>query len=281
MLFPSLDLARRLEGCESTCSTAFAEAAAALYPGVQILRCAGGAGLIYGASDPLNAVKGVGLSGLVDVAEWDALETAFRVSGSPVVIDLCPFVDEAFIAMLSSRGYTIGAFETVNFMDLTEPAKHTAKPGGVSIEIVDARDEPRVHVWSRTIGVGFANGEEPMKFAVDFAKVRIELGRRHRAGVVKTMNLMFLATVDGAPVGGAGLSMHGDVAHFAGAAVLPQFRRRGIQTALTNARLEAARARGCTLAKFDVHAGSTSHHNALRAGFSVAYTRPQLVRAWQ
>ncbi|MDI1290023.1 MAG: GNAT family N-acetyltransferase, partial [bacterium] len=110
----------------------------------------------------------------------------------------------------------------------------------------------------------------PFPFAVDFGLVRERLPN----------SLMLLATVNGTPAGGAGLSIHNHVAHMAGAAVLPQFRGRGIQQALTAARLQLATDRGCTLAKLDVRAGSASYRNAVRAGFQVAYTRPQLVKGW-
>ena len=63
-------------------------------------------------------------------------------------------------------------------------------------------------------------------------------------------------------------------------AVLPEFRGRGVQRALTAARLRIALERGCLLAKMDVRAGTVSHQNAVRCGFQVAYTRPQLVRTW-
>jgi ribosomal protein S18 acetylase RimI-like enzyme len=74
--------------------------------------------------------------------------------------------------------------------------------------------------------------------------------------------------------------MHGGVALMSGAAVLPAFRGRGIQLALTAERLRIGALRGCKLAKMDVRAASASYRNAVRAGFEVAYTRPQLVRKW-
>src|SRR6185436_16522529 len=92
-------------------------------------------------------------------------------------------------------------------------------------------------------------------------------------------SVMLMARVDGRPAGGAAVSAHGSIAHMAGAAVLPEFRGRGIQRALTAARMRIAGERGCTLAKLDVRAGSVSHRNAARCGFQVAYTRPQLVKS--
>ena len=270
-VFVDAALSRELEGAEAAASREFCEAAARVHPGgsIRVIECAGGFGLHYGAADPLNAVKGVGLNGTVDVEEWDALEEMFRGAGSPVVIDLSPFADEPFLAMLGVRGYTIGSFETVMCMRLdvgaTFPEHELAS--GVRIEPVGAA---QAHEWTRVVGVGFANGGEPMKFAVDFGLVRQQLAR----------SITLLATVDGVPAGGAGMSITGPVAHMAGAAVLPQFRRRGIQQQLTAARLRLARERGCAWAKLDVQGGSASYRNAVRAGFQVAYTRPQMVRTW-
>lgn len=270
-LFIDAALSRELEGAEAECSRAFCAAAAAVYPEkpIHAVPCGGGYGLHYGPADPLNAVKGVGLNGPVNVEEWDALEWRFRDAGSPVVIDLSPFADERFVAMLMSRGYKIGSFETVlcRRLDGEAATTHVASGGGITIEVVGPE---RVREWTRVVGVGFANGGEPMVFAVDFGLVRERL--KH--------SVMLLASFDGIPAGGAGVSIHNCVAHMAGAAVLPQFRGRGIQQALTAARVSIARQRGCTLAKLDVQAGSGSYRNAVRAGFEVAYTRPQMIRVW-
>jgi ribosomal protein S18 acetylase RimI-like enzyme len=270
-LTPDLDLARALEGAEAAASRAFCQTAAEVHPGqgIRAIPCAGGFGLFYGPADPLNAVKGVGLNGPVDDREWEELEDFFRSNQSPVVIDLCPLADEAFVASLGGRAYLIGSFETVTF--------RTIDSGGVDLPDAPLPPDCRIAppqdptAWGRVIDVGFADGGEPMRFAVDFGRVRERL----------PASFMLMATVAGEPAGGAGLSIHNHIAHMSGAAVLPRFRGRGIQGALTAARLRLAAEHGCTLAKLDVRAGSASHRNAVRAGFQVAYTRPQMIKAWQ
>lgn len=274
-LFPDLYLAQALEGAEAATTRAFGEAAAAVYPDkpIRVIACAGGVGLFYGPNDPLNAIKGVGLNGPVDAADWDTLESWFRAHHSPVVVDLCPLADDAFVALLAARGYRVTSFETVTAQRLDGPASAssefsaTVADPAIQLHRVNPADADAVAAWGRVLDVGFADGGEPMKFAVDFARVRAHLARS-ALPTSPTTSVMFLATVDGDPAGGAGLSIHHSsrVAHFAGAAVLPQFRRRGIQAALTRLRLRIARETGCTLAKFDVRAGSISHHNAVRAG---------------
>src|ERR1043165_3456883 len=189
-LFPNLDLARSLEGAEAASSRVFCEAAAAVHPDkpVKPIPCAGGVGLFYAPGDPLNAVKGVGLNGPVDPADWDHLESFFRQVNSPVVIDLCPLADEAFIALLAARRYQISTFETVTVQEL-DSRKEAAKAAhpldaSIRLEQVDTTDPAAISTWGRVLDVGFANGGEPFKFAVDIARVRAPLASRAPGGPV-------------------------------------------------------------------------------------------------
>lgn len=88
-----------------------------------------------------------------------------------------------------------------------------------------------------------------------------------------------LAVVDGRVVGGATVTAHGPVTGMSGAATLPGFRRRGVQTALLCARLAWAAQRGGGLAFSVTQPGSASQRNLERAGFRVVYSRTKLVRA--
>ena len=63
------------------------------------------------------------------------------------------------------------------------------------------------------------------------------------------------------------------VALFAGAATVPELRRRGLQAALLEERLRYAFDHGCDLAMMVAEAGSESQRNAERKGFQIAYTR--------
>jgi GNAT superfamily N-acetyltransferase len=63
-----------------------------------------------------------------------------------------------------------------------------------------------------------------------------------------------------------------------GAATLPAFRRRGVQSALLHARLAQARQAGCDLAVVTTQPGSKSQENVQRAGFELLYVRAVLVR---
>ena len=68
--------------------------------------------------------------------------------------------------------------------------------------------------------------------------------------------------------------MHDKVALFGGAATVPELRRRGLQTALLQARMLYAFDHGCDLAMMVAVPGSDSQRNAERRGFRVATPAP-------
>lgn len=76
---------------------------------------------------------------------------------------------------------------------------------------------------------------------------------------------LFVALCAGTPAGAGGYSLSGEVARLWGAAVLSDFRRRGVYRALIAERIRDARARGATLAL--VHAEQTSAPILQRWGF--------------
>ena len=76
----------------------------------------------------------------------------------------------------------------------------------------------------------------------------------------------------------ASLLIRDGLAMLAGAATLPPYRNRGIQTALALARIAHAARAGCDLITMGAEPGSTSHRNAERLGLRVAYTKLVLLR---
>jgi ribosomal protein S18 acetylase RimI-like enzyme len=89
----------------------------------------------------------------------------------------------------------------------------------------------------------------------------------------------YVARIGGAIAGAATVRIDGTIAQFAGAATLPAFRRRGVQTALYRTRLGDAARAGCTVAVVVTQPASKSQQNAQREGFSLLYSRQLLVKA--
>jgi hypothetical protein len=84
---------------------------------------------------------------------------------------------------------------------------------------------------------------------------------------------LYLARVNGEPAGAALLALDDDVGYLANASTLPEYRNRGVQTALIAARIADAVGSGCDLVASQAQFGSASQRNLERAGLRVAYTK--------
>jgi ribosomal protein S18 acetylase RimI-like enzyme len=84
---------------------------------------------------------------------------------------------------------------------------------------------------------------------------------------------LYLARVDGEPAGAALLTLDEDIGYLANASTLPEYRGRGVQTALIARRIGDAAASGCDTVCSGAAFGSVSQRNLQRAGLHVAYTK--------
>ena len=87
----------------------------------------------------------------------------------------------------------------------------------------------------------------------------------------------YLASIDGHPAGGGGLSIRNGVASFFGDATLPAFRHRGVHAAIIGARIAHAMTSACKLITAGTVPGSSSQRNYQRLGFQIAYTKTTMV----
>jgi GNAT superfamily N-acetyltransferase len=83
----------------------------------------------------------------------------------------------------------------------------------------------------------------------------------------------YVAEIDGRAVAAGALSLEGGIGYLASASTLPEFRGRGLQTALIRARIDAAASAGCELASSQAAFGSGSQRNLERAGLRIGYTK--------
>lgn len=82
----------------------------------------------------------------------------------------------------------------------------------------------------------------------------------------------YVALIDDRPAAVGALFTHREVSYFAGAATLPNFRRRGCQAALINRRLADA-SEDSDLVVVTAAFASPSHDNLARHGFGITHTR--------
>ena len=200
--------------------------------------------------DFVNSVHGLG------AADVGVVTARYRALGVRGWCEVAPGPDaEELVAALADAGWAQVGFHC----SLHGPAA-TTPAGAVPVEVV---------------------GEDG---AAEFARVLAaghEIPQEHRpvaeAAYARWIGLpgvtAFVARLDGRVAGSGGLAAAGGIGYLANAATPPEWRRRGVQTALIAARIDAAARAGCeevvALAEF----ASPSRRNLERAGLRVAYTQ--------
>ena len=155
--------------------------------------------------------------------------------------------------MLVERGYTPVELTSVMYLPLESGF---AGGGDVAVRVADDRE-----LWARTAGEGWRGSFEG-EALLDLMRVAANTGA-----------VLFLAEMEGRAVAAGALHIQEGVGLLAGASTIPEFRKKGAQRALLNARLRYAAEAGCELAMMGAEAGSGSQRNAERQGFRIAYTR--------
>jgi GNAT superfamily N-acetyltransferase len=275
-LFCGTDLAERIERAEAG-RVAVAGAAAhrrlANSANGFMAPLAGGVACFAEPDSPFNKVAGLGFGGVPGEADLDRVERSFAERGSPVQVELAHLGDPAIGAALTERDYRLVSFENVLGLSLHGGFEHVAPSG---IDIRPGRDDD-FEPWLAAVSEAFTHPdvqgvptheEFPTEVVANATRDLVAEG-----GVIR-----YVAEHDGIIVGGASFGMLDGVAQFAGAATVPAYRRRGVQSALLAARLAAAAAAGCDIAVVTTRPASKSQQNAQRQGFALLYTRAILVK---
>ena len=216
----------------------------------------------------LNHVTGLGLAGPVDEDALARLEAAYGERGLGVEIDLCPHADARVLALLARRGYVVNAFSNSYARTLDDVRERTA----LGIEILQGEAAHALFVQASINGFSLQAQPRPRELLAALA--RIAQAREDTA--------LFVARVDGRVAGSAGLSVmdtpRGRVGELHIASTLPEYRGRGVQSALLQARLAAARDARCALVFVGARPANTSARNVERAGFGLAFTKATFAR---
>jgi GNAT superfamily N-acetyltransferase len=175
------------------------------------------------------------------------------------VHEVSPLAGLATLDLLCARGYRPIELSSVMHRAVDPPA-----PKVESAVTVRVAAPEETALWTDVSARGWAyQNPELLDFLRDFGAVAF--ARKH--------SVQFIAELDGQPGAAGSLSLHDGVALFGGASTLPEFRRRGLQAALLEARMRYAFEHGYPLAMMVAEAGSQSQRNAERKGFRIAYTR--------
>jgi GNAT superfamily N-acetyltransferase len=301
-MFADTTLAARIERAEAALSAdiAISVLAGARTPDA-FVETLGGGGVVYtGPGSPVNKLIGVGFAEPPDAERLAAIESRFARLGCGVQAEISTLADPAWHAVFAPRGYSLAGFENVLGLALDDAVARSARPEATQGEVFASEIypgeivAPEIHpgevfgsnhivvaecgadeaaCWLDVIVSGFAQPDAVAAQAEgqEYPREAIERVFEDLAAVPGFRR--YLARVDGVVVGGASMREFDGVAQLCGAATLPAFRRRGVQTALLNARLRDARRRGCDLAVVTTAPGSKSQQNAQRRGFALLYAR--------
>jgi ribosomal protein S18 acetylase RimI-like enzyme len=207
-------------------------------------------------SPHFNAV--VGLRGGQEqlVGELDDWYRANDIEGRFVIApgDLTVALGRA----LAARGYAQTDFETVLYA-----APPPAAPPDTPFEIVQVDTPGLMDAFLDALLTGWG------------------IPRAHHAGAKANMSgwldvpafRLYLIRIDGRPAAAAKLFLHDDVALLPDAATDPDFRGRGLQTALLRHRSAVAAQSGAELVFSQAAFGSVSHRNMERVGLRVLCMR--------
>jgi GNAT superfamily N-acetyltransferase len=268
LVFASIDLARRIEQAEARLTAAIAGSV----PSGVLRAVGGGVAALARPGSPLNKVIGLGFEPLDDGAIAE-IESLWLERGEPVRVELSTLADPEIAARLAARGYQLQGFENMLALDLE--SHHHARSHAVHVSPIGHDDDA---VW-RTIAVdGFASPDGSGAGGDELLRPVLE---QVMADFTRTSGLVrYVARIDGMPVGAASCRIDERLVQLCGATTLPAWRRRGVQRALLEQRLDDARAFGCTLAVITTAPGSQSQANAQRGGFALLYARAIMVRTW-
>lgn len=264
-MFVGLALARRLEMTHAWRGVKYAHAQLVWRPEThsRVEAVAGGWAIYAGDDSPLNRAVGLGLHGPVTRADLEDVEQFYLSRQAAPRLDLCPLADPSLLDLLNQNGYRLEHFFNV----LARPLSDSDISPSIELRITQAMPE-EAELWIRSTAQGFTGKDNPPQADLD----------------ILTPNFLsqdatcFFAWIEGQPAGGGAMFIHEGVVELGGASTRPAFRKHGVQMALLQARLAAARRAGCDLAMSMTGPGSDSQRNIERAGFRLAYTKASMVK---
>jgi GNAT superfamily N-acetyltransferase len=261
MLFSDLALSRRLERAEGHACVQFAEARRRLFPdsGAEWMECAGAYAVFDRIGSPATQTFGLGIFEKLTPASLDVIERFFLDRGAQVHHEVSPLVGVAALDLLCARQYRPIEVSSVMYRSVEKTVAEGR--GDITVRVTCPEE---AQLWAGISVKGWTD-EHP--------ELRESFQQFAAISAAREQCPCFLAELGGQPGAAGSLSIHNRVALFAGAATIPDIRRRGLQAALLQERMRYAFDHGCDLAMMVAEAGSESQRNAERKGFRIAYTR--------
>jgi len=268
MTFVDQALARRFESAEELpqlfCAIAFQKTKPEI--GAAAEEFCGGHMSFCGLGSPVGRAVGMGLDRPFTAADLDYIEAFYRSHNAPAQVDLTPLHPPEVWEMFKACAYSVAELNNVLFRRLD--ANETFPPPPEYCEIRPSHVD-EAEVASSVVEQAFFPKGAPPEYKGLLAPFYSMPGA-----------LAFVAQVGGVIAAcGTGLVIpRHRIFAMCGAGTLTEFRRRGLQTALLRARLQAAAEAGCEFAVVVTNGGSDSQRNCERLGFRVAYSKATVVK---
>ncbi len=204
---------------------------------------------------------GLGLRESVSDAVLDELEAIYKERGIRPHIEMCSLADPELFLKLGHRGYAITEWTSVLMRPFAEGEEFPKPAEGISIESVDLKDEAAFDEWRNVAVQGFSTMEDDeISDPDDFLVYHGSTTARH-----------YLARYNGEPAGIASMAVLDEIGYLASASTHPDFRRKGIHSALINHRFREAVREGCKVSTIYTVQSSESQANVQKRGFYIIY----------
>jgi GNAT superfamily N-acetyltransferase len=274
-MFASTALGARIEAAEARLTASIGQHLLVTRPELDVVvqRLGNGVAVFAGPSSPMNKLIGVGFGERPADDELTSIEDAFRARNAPLQAEVSALASPEFVARLSARGYQLKGFENVHGRAIRTP-DNTQPRGPINITLM--RDDERDR-WVDASITSFLDGDTEGAQADELPPREALEGPINDVMDVPGFQ-RYCAWIDGQLVGTATLRLDDGLAQLCGAATLPAWRRRGVQTALLQRRLADAAAAGCEIALITTSPGTKSQENGLKQGFALLYVRGLLVK---
>ncbi|MEM8875193.1 MAG: GNAT family N-acetyltransferase [Planctomycetota bacterium] len=221
----------------------------------------GGAACYLHPGSWMNNTHGLGHRGPIDAEVLEQVTAFYAERGVPAQLDLAHTVAMPALPVLAEAGYRMSDIDDVYRLDL--PAKLPEPDASIVVREVSRAEAGEAWLLlSHRAACGDEQAEPTAAEAEETRRVMEHPRSR-----------LFVAEIDGVPVGTAGLETADPVAALFAGATLPSVRRRGVQRALIIARLRAANASGCAVATIGSEPAGPTARNVERLGFTLGFVR--------
>lgn len=243
------------------------QAVQALFPSQKFIAEPIGGGVAAVTKSPfgrkLNHVAGFGMNGSVSEEDLEAVERVYRGIGVFPEINLCPFAHHSARETLDKMGWTVCAEMNVYVLSLQD---YEEKENAEEIRITHVSTEEHP-IFIETSVAGFGSTSDQLDLFHTLASAATRRGDTR----------LYLARINGQIAGAAGMALITTpldrVAELYIDSTVPEYRGKGVQTALLRARLDEAKKEGIDIATVTTWPTGTSARNVERVGFELGYRK--------